>query len=112
LKELYEACQEEVKDYEVVFVMRTRAQLMWQYLNGEASLWEAQKEVDVYVSYGGDMADLVATQVAAKEDIVDTAGTENKEAAINYTVEDKVVAPSVQEEDDVGASVDASVPRE
>lgn len=41
LKGLYEACQEELKVSEAVFVMRTRAQLMWQYLIGEASLWEA-----------------------------------------------------------------------
>lgn len=45
LKELYEACQEEVKDCDAVFVMRTKAQLMWRYLNGEARLWEAWKEV-------------------------------------------------------------------
>lgn len=38
LKALYEAMQEEVKDYEALSVMRTRAQLMWLYLIGEASI--------------------------------------------------------------------------
>lgn len=49
IRRLYQASQEEVKDCEAVFVTRTRAQLMWQYLNGESSVLDAHKEVDAYL---------------------------------------------------------------
>ncbi|KNA20149.1 hypothetical protein SOVF_054080 [Spinacia oleracea] len=96
--------------------MRTRAQLMWQYLNGEASLWEAEKEVGAYLACGCDMADQGSALVATIEDIVHTVGTENNDIAIVQGEDDDAAALATQEgegeKNEEEASVVAFVPPE